>query len=46
MKLMRADMGIPTHLLPIVNTDSLIYPLGGAAAVVSSALAIAELKIP
>jgi hypothetical protein len=46
MKLMRGDMGMhPIALLADNGFDSYIVT-GGAATVVSSALAVAQLKIP
>jgi hypothetical protein len=47
MKLMRGDMGtnISTILFALPGLDLFFYA-GGAATVMSSALAIAQLKIP
>jgi hypothetical protein len=44
MKLMRADMG---EFWPLADfARKLMWPAGGAAAVVSAALAIAKLRLP
>lgn len=47
MKLMRGDMGTDNEFLIILLViNPLLLSLGGAATVVASTLAIAQLKIP